>query len=345
MAENEDDPAFAALPHTLQRRIDAAFDSVRKNSDGGAGPPRKRRRLDDSEEPEPGGFVAGGFIPEEPGAGGFVVDEPPAGGFVVDEPGVGGSDAEHEEDGGEDEERHTHIPLSMIPAALQILDLPPDDEDVFSVFRNAASGWGGRRGVQEEPEDALVSRKDWRAVCTALLDTGGGEEDDVEMADEAEAAGEDVEEEARSDSGEEYVEESDAEDGEGSDDEYREGGGGGGFVRPQRATKASPKAVKRRSGRKAGSVRSSEEDEPRGLTARQKRECRTAFALFFPDVTEAELDRQRIGIKEITRVAQLLKEKITAEETVEMLEAFSSTPDKSMGLADFERMMVAAKLA
>lgn len=30
---------------------------------------------------------------------------------------------------------------------------------------------------------------------------------------------------------------------------------------------------------------------------------------------------------------------------VEMLEAFSSSPDKSMNLSDFERMMVTAKLA
>lgn len=32
-------------------------------------------------------------------------------------------------------------------------------------------------------------------------------------------------------------------------------------------------------------------------------------------------------------------------QTVEMLDAFSTSADKTMGLADFERMMVAAKLA
>ena len=33
------------------------------------------------------------------------------------------------------------IPLSSILKVLQSLDLPPDDEEVLAVFRNAASGW------------------------------------------------------------------------------------------------------------------------------------------------------------------------------------------------------------
>jgi len=49
-------------------------------------------------------------------------------------------------------------------------------------------------------------------------------------------------------------------------------------------------------------------------------------------------------IADIQRVAKLLKEKITAEDMLEMLDVFSTSPDKSMGLEDFERMMVAAKL-
>ncbi|KAL1943091.1 hypothetical protein VTO73DRAFT_4762 [Trametes versicolor] len=326
MADDELDPGYAALPQELQARIDDAFDEALKDSATDAEPAHKRRKLDHS--PAPGGFIAGGFIIDEPNSGGgFVPDESPvAGGFIAD---AG--------------ERQTHIPFSLIPTALQFLDLQPDDEDVLAVFRNAATGWSGD-GSEGEDEDALVSRKDWRAVCAALLDSGGSDEDeDVDMSGEA---AEDGLEEAASDSGEEFVQsESGAEESaEGSDDDYEEGGGG--FVRSKAAKKGGKVATERQAARKTRSTAVNEDGEARaGLSARQKAECRAAFALFFPDVDEAELGKQRIAIKDITRVAKLLKEKVTAEETVEMLEAFSSAPDKTMGLSDFERMMISAKLA
>ncbi|KAI9066949.1 hypothetical protein FKP32DRAFT_313600 [Trametes sanguinea] len=355
MDDDQMDPGFAALPLSLQKRIDAAFDSALGRNGSDKEPARKRRKLEHSLQP--GGFISedpapGGFISEEPTAGGFIVDEPSDGGFVRDSsPTQGGFLVDDDQS---DAGLSTHIPLSAIPTALQSLDLPPDDEDVLSVFRNAASGWGDRRRTaphrDEDPEDAFVSRKDWRAVCAALLDTSAADEEDVDMED-VPADGQVEEklslEEASSDSGEEYVEsggaESDAEEGDDSDDEYREGSGG--FVRQKKA-KSGTAATKARRGRKArATTEGDEEDEgQRGLTARQKEECRAAFALFFSDVTDEELDKQRIRIKDITRVAKLLKEKITAEETLEMLEAFSSAPDKSMSLPDFERMMVAAKL-
>ncbi|KAI0350665.1 hypothetical protein OH77DRAFT_1430656 [Trametes cingulata] len=352
MADDEHDPAFAALPRATQKRIDDAFDAALSNTRGIlAEPARKRRKLDHS--PTPGGFVAGGFIPDEPAAGGFVVDDDSTqGGFVRDESSPAGGFLAQDDASDAGVEQHTHIPLSLIPTALQILDLPPDDEDVLSVFRNAASGWGsrsrGRSGEDEEEADALVSRKDWRAVCAALLDTGDRDGDeDISMedaaADEREAAAE-----APSDSGEEYVRsESEAEEEEegedDSDDEYQDGG----FVRSRKGKGSAGRtqgSKGKRSRGKAGLSGGREDGEGEGLTGRQKRECRAAFGLFFPDVPEGELEKQRIGIKDITRVAKLLKEKITAEETVEMLEAFSSAGDKTMGLGDFERMMSAAKL-
>ncbi|KAJ2997662.1 hypothetical protein NUW54_g7110 [Trametes sanguinea] len=356
MGDDQMDPGFAALPLTLQKRIDAAFDSALGRNGSDKEPARKRRKLEHSLQP--GGFISedpapGGFIAEESAAGGFIVDESSEGGFVRDSsspPQGGGFVDDDQADAGQ----LIHIPLSAIPTALQSLDLPPDDEDVLSVFRNAASGWGERRRTashrDEDPEEAFVSRKDWRAVCAALLDPSAADEEDVDMED-VPADGQVEEkvslEETPSNSGEEYVEsggaESDAEEGDDSDDEYREGSGG--FVRQKKA-KSGTATNKSRKGRKArATTESDEEDEGRrDLTARQKEECRAAFALFFPDVTDEELDKQRIRIKDITRVAKLLKEKITAEETLEMLEAFSSAPDKSMSLPDFERMMVAAKL-
>ncbi|KAL7280855.1 hypothetical protein ACG7TL_005799 [Trametes sanguinea] len=356
MADEQLDPGFAALPLSLQKRIDAAFDSASRQTVSDKEPARKRRKV---EQPlQPGGFISehpspGGFIADEPASGGFIVDDPSEGGFVRDSPPPQGGFLA--DDDGSDAGQSTHIPLTSIPTALQLLDLPPDDEDVLSVFRNAASGWGERERTashrDQNPEEAFVSRRDWRAVCAALLDTAAADEEDVDMDDvPAEKHLEEKVplEETPSDSEEDYVEsgagDSDVEEEDDSDDEYREGGGG--FVRPRRAMVGTP-ATKSRRGRKTRTTTESEEEgeDQRTLTALQKEECRAAFALFFPDVTDKELDKQRIRIKDITRVANLLKEKITAEETVEMLEAFSTVPDKSMSLADFERMMVAAKLA
>ena len=102
---------------------------------------------------------------------------------------------------------HTHIPLSLIPAALQSLDLQPDDPDVLAVFQNAASGWEASRGSAGRSQDELrVSRKDWRAVCAALLDTSAGDDgDEGDRAEERED--EDIYEPGQFESG-------------GSEDEY-----------------------------------------------------------------------------------------------------------------------------
>ncbi|KAI0793998.1 hypothetical protein C8Q74DRAFT_1347097 [Fomes fomentarius] len=350
------DSTFHRLPPALKQRIDRAFDVAIDSPPHPFRHPRKRRRLDQDVEKQHGGFIvddipAGGFLPEDfaPEEDGFVQEESSApGGFIPDDLGQDGDKA--------------HIPMSLIPSALQLLDLPPNDEDALSVFRNAASGWGqssrNAQSASHDSEDPLVSRKDWRAVCTALLDTGATS-DDVDMADASmPVSGDDgdVAEEV-SDSAEEYIQSSgsDIESGDDSDSDYQEGG----FVRASRPSKTSAKVARtsssaaqtRRTRTERESLPSSSTDSgedsvnPHRLTARQRKECRAAFALFFPNMADKDLEKQRIGIKNVTRVAELLKEKISAEETLEMLEAFSTAPDKSMGLVDFERMMIAAKLA
>lgn len=55
------------------------------------------------------------------------------------------------------------IPLTLIPAALQYLDLPPDDPEICSIFRNAASGWSSSSPNIRRNEE-YVSRDDWRAI-------------------------------------------------------------------------------------------------------------------------------------------------------------------------------------
>ncbi|OCH87377.1 hypothetical protein OBBRIDRAFT_759836, partial [Obba rivulosa] len=335
MDVDEQDTQFTALPSRVQRRIDRAFDSVAPRStaqsENNVGSIERSGDSAPAGPSQPGGFIA------EPLAGGFIVDN-------ADGPAPGDFD-EEETEGPDPQDR---LPLSLIPSALQLLDLQPDDEDVLSVFRNAASGWNDRDllRLQRQPDEELfVSRRDWRAVCAVLLDTSA---DDVAEDSGPGFRPDDVIEEDMS-SGEEYVEPGDEEESEpadddaDSDDEYMEGG----FVKP----KAKPKAgAKRKGARKASTKASSplseaDDDQPRPLTARQKEECRRAFRLFFPGVRDEDVDKQKIMIKDITRVAKLLGEKITADETIEMLDAFSSSADKSMGLGDFERMMIAAKLA
>ncbi|CCM07078.1 uncharacterized protein FIBRA_09402 [Fibroporia radiculosa] len=340
--QQAEDPSFSNLPPNLKRRIDRAFDEALANNSG-VRPSKRRKTANDSfgqtsnvsTTSQHGGFLPGGFIVDEPG--GFIVDSSPPPGSVDS----GDSPAPA---------KHSDIPLSLIPAALQLLDLQPDDEDVLSVFRNAASGWTDASGVQSSVPDPHVSRQDWRAVCAALLGTGADEPE--RMDDDAESDGQDIVEDD-SDPEEEYMDsgsehsKSSAELAD-SDDEYVEGGfipsKGKGKTRGQAATEKLP-----RGGRKGLSLDDSDADEgtsrARPLTARQKQECRRAFGLFFPNVRDDKLDDQRIMIKDITRVAKLLKEKLSAEEIMEMLDAFSSSADRSMNLQDFERMMIAAKLA
>ncbi|KAM5530225.1 hypothetical protein V8D89_016113 [Ganoderma adspersum] len=354
----EDDGGFSALAPSVQRKIDDAFDSAVLSSSPSTAsrPPSKRRKLDHdlssfrppstpsvsrpdiaSNHPRPGGFLL-----DDPSTGGFVRDSPPPGGFLPEQ-------SLHSDP--YQDNVPTHIPLSLIPAALQILNLQPDDDDVLSVFRNAASGWD-HRSTSDHPQDGLVGRRDWRAVCAALLDPGLARDDadvDDTLSSPSDTLAANIDVDEASDSGEEYLEsDSNMGDDQDSDDDYHEGG----FLRSERpAGKTASKVVSQTSrgrARKASVISSedgSEIDEAEaGLSAQKKKECRTAFALFFPDARDEALDKARISIKDISRVATLIKERLSTEEVVEMLEAFSSSPDKSMGLEDFERMMVTAKM-
>ncbi|KAI0788781.1 hypothetical protein C8Q75DRAFT_793569 [Abortiporus biennis] len=359
----EVDAAFSVLPASLRRRIDHAFDSVCESSSRSTSQPAKKRRKLDNPILSGGGFLLDQSAESSCGGGGFIIDEPQAaGGFIPsNDPSRQTTPDEEEEDTAVYQEEHSLIPLSQIPTALQLLDLQPDDEDVLAVFRNAASGWGDRRRgkpVGESEEEQYVSRKDWRAVCAALLDTGeedqeleeGGQDQLPEEEGEAdEDADIDMNEDRESSASEDEYQDSNPElsefeDDQDSGDEYQEGGG---FVLAKSTSKQKVASKRTRSKKLAESDSENESTKgtPKELSARQKAECRRTFALFFPDVKDEDLDNQRIMIKDITRVAKMLNEKITAQETVEMLEEFSTLPDKSLNLTDFERMMVAARMA
>ena len=310
-ADNEDDPSFMALSARLRHRIDRAFDSVVSSG--------TQLRQSSFEVP------AGGFIIEETESGPSQYE---AGGFIVEDPSSKSFGAQ------------SHIPLSEIPRALNLLDLFPDD-DIMGVFKNAATGWGAQNAYNDG-----VGRKDWRAVCAALLEGEHGDGSDEENA----VADEDIEMGADSgpDSDEYQMEELSGDTEEASSDEYEESNAA---TRAKKSQKPVPRGTP---------TKSRETDISKQLSESQKAQCRQEFSRFFPHISDNELDRQRIMIKDITRVADLLKENLKTEEVcalhltlafltqvlkiLEMLGAFSTSPDKSMNLADFERMMVLTKL-
>ncbi|KAG7443045.1 uncharacterized protein BT62DRAFT_935364 [Guyanagaster necrorhizus] len=282
--------AFSVLPRYLQRRIDKVYTSTANSLHLIEAPPLKKNKQIAS--------------PSSSGGGGFLVED------VLIE-------AEDEIDASQ----IPNIPISSIPSALQLLDLPPDDEQVLTIFRQAASGWDEGAIVSTE---LSVSLDDWRAVCAILLEHYAQEYTDSD----GDAISRPV-----SDPGSDYqavdvdMEESD----NASDDDYLDS------APSRRRTRTAARAC--------DSDSDSDSTKPKQLTERQKQTCLETFALFFPNATPEDLPRQKIMTGDIQRVAKLLNEKLKAEEIIEMLENFSSAPDKSMTLADFECMMITAKLA
>ena len=201
--------------------------------------------------------------------------------------------------------RPSQIPLDAIPSALQRLDLPPDDEEVLSVFRNAASGWASSELAPPpsnlEAQSRYIGREDWRAVCAVLLENRPVEWGLRDHPDEDES------------SSDQYVDDDDDDDdannseegipsarSEVSEDEYLDG--------PQTSSR-------RRKGKSREEPSFDElKAQARHLTQRQRQTCLDTYSLFFPHVSGPELADQRIAIKDIQRVAKLLNEKLKADE-------------------------------
>jgi len=291
-------------------RIDKVFDYVVGRLVERPNRPAKKRRLNNDSDIQ----------------GGFIIGDVP-GGFILDD-----SDASEQKEDGDT------IPLSCIPEALQLLDLQPDDHEVLSVFRNAASGWSNR--TSGSPEDGgEVARTDFRSVCLVLL---GGEEETLE-----DSTGETILEAAKP---LEIVEDSD-----GESDAYEESSlsslsndemDDGDTFEDEEFQLASQSKSKSRK-KKSRQVSDSDPDfiTSRTLSARQRKVCLDAFQMFFPTARPEDLPIQRIYLKDLTRVTESLRERIKAEEMVEMLSEFSTSPDKSISLQDFEKIMIATKLA
>ncbi|KAE9398371.1 hypothetical protein BT96DRAFT_920901 [Gymnopus androsaceus JB14] len=378
MTQDEAAQAFFALSKSLQLQIDDAFHSIIKANKGPPSPialdfepepPLKKQKLN-AEEFVEGSSSGGGFIVDDQeinaGGGGFVLDDEE----LADSSGGGGflpNDADEAEPS-----FPLRIPLSSIPDALILLDLPPDDEQVLGIFRNAASGWDnynpdGSNTNNGHTSELSVTQDDWRAVCAVLLEPFGGTEgasserdegslvaDDEEPALEDDAQAEDSDVHMLSDDGADP----DADPGE-SDSDYYEPPGPSSSAgrrirsRPRPSAKSTGKRRARRNNNNDSD--SDADDSPKTLSSRQKSACLESFAMFFADPELAtnsksqsqqpqDVRKRRIMLTDIQRVAKLLGEKITAEDMLDMLDMFSTSPDKSMGFEDFERMMVAAKL-
>ncbi|KAF9788703.1 hypothetical protein BJ322DRAFT_1106673 [Thelephora terrestris] len=376
MTTRVDDPTFAALPRALQRRIDNAFKrAIGKTS------PRNRRKLNNDgfyAQTAPGGFVPddsmGGFIPEATGDGFLLDEQEGGGGFIISDsddgagfipepspPRAGPStstipaDRESEADGEEGPlHSDSHIPISLIPIALQILDLPPDDEQVLLVFKNAASGWtsgtASTRGSSRtaEPTEDVVSLRDWRAVCSVLLEP---DVQDDEFDEEDEGIDRDMDlrmsdgvAENSAGSSEEYVESGPEGD---PDEQYPDDGDDDYSDTPARRPTRSTRRRSTRANKGIGESDGSDvEIKNKPLTARQKDVSRQAFAMFLSSSADGDSEKQRITISDLVRVSKELNEKITYDQMVEMMSLISTSQDKmSVSLADFGRMMVDAKLA
>lgn len=331
MAAGED-PIFLALPLRVQSQIDRAFDKATGSAVSSHPPsssPEPVTRLGDED-------FAGGFVIETtaPAPGGFLLDytDDAPGGFLPPSPSAGtATHTVSRSEPNRTEAKATHIPLSLIPIALQILDLPPADEDILSVFRNAASGWAEPDGsTARRPtgatadEEEVVSRKDWRSVCAILLEGVGDDAEATEGQTEEDADDDemDVDDKSRPEAFESS--------GDASSDEYVEPGtssrtrqGKRKRTAPKAASSKNTTTTRRTRTRKhpSNSGDSDEDyDDSRPLTARQQRDCLLAFAMFFPDIDldkegeDEKLKKKRMGVRELKAVAELLREKIKAEE-------------------------------
>ncbi|EAU81347.1 hypothetical protein CC1G_11604 [Coprinopsis cinerea okayama7 len=214
----------------------------------------------------------------------------------------------------------SQIPLDLVPETLEYLNLPPNDPEVLYVFKNAAEGWKGPNDISANTPKLGVSLEDWRSVCAILLEN---DEDEEMMDEDDEGDDSDVYKEPSSPS----------EDGGDNDDDDEDFELGPRVRRTRRTT--------RRSSRSSSPSFSS---TPNKLTKAQEQSALDTYGLFFPTVPLSSLKDQKLLIADIQRVATLLKEKLKAEEIINMLEMFSSSPDKSMSFDDFTRMLVTAKL-
>ncbi|KAF4581681.1 hypothetical protein EYR40_002692 [Pleurotus pulmonarius] len=347
--------AFTALPKTLQAKIDAAFTSISHSH-----PPLPQTRSPFADT-------------EAGGGGGFLVED-----AVIDDVQISTVAS-------------ARIPLASIPAALEALDLPPNDRQILAVFRDAAEsdhedGAGGDGAAGDGAAGELtVSRGQWRAVCAVLLEgaspspspsspsspspspppreleerttatrprrskaayTPVAASNRADADADADDSGDDSEPYVASDDSDHdhdmepkrgRFDDDDDDDGD-SDDEYT-GHPASKHSKHSKSSKAT-KAIKSniKSPKKAFRKLSALPDSQASLDA---------FALFFPSLPRdsEELKARKIMLTDLQAAMKSAGEKCKADELKEMLDLFSTSPDKSISFADFGNIMDATGLA
>jgi len=282
------DSLFLALPLRLQRLVDEAFDQAADPNYTEHDKVKTRPSLDTQQNQTLNGIGAGGFLVESHkshlNTSGTSIED-----GIIDSQNI---------------HWRSILSLCSIPSALQLLDLPPDDPQVLSVFKNAASGWTSGSIMSLEgldPQEKYVSREDWRSVCAVLLEHRKGEvsSDDEPLPRMSKSGNwQDVELDSQG-----YEPESGSDSAESSSDEYMEQR----MSHRKRVQDQNRQFISR-------PAHPSLHLDLGHLSSRQKETCLKTFALFFPEVPHHKLADHRIMIKDLQRVSKLLGEKIKAEE-------------------------------
>ena len=241
-----------------------------------------------------GGFEvaggAGGFMEIDDGGGGFMDD----GGGFQPEPQPEPTPAD---DAYAQPSPSTGIPLSKLPPLLAALGLPVDN-DVLEVFRASASGWDfdvdtpDRRRKRDDGEPG-VERKDFRAVCAALM--GPDEDGDASGSDEEGQGGE-------GDEGGEDVYHLPSEDESSLSDLSSDGARSPGPSRRTRKALESNSTLKLK------------------LDTRQREIARDIWEMLKPDVKEGKRGSSIMGRDEVRQWVRTLGEMWTEDEVSVLVE-------------------------
>jgi hypothetical protein len=337
MSDNGDDDAeFLALPARTRRVIDRAFDRGLRIA---SGRPAKRRKLDKNGSSasasgsasvsasaavtpdEGGGFMddeGGGFMDEagrgfmEEDGGGFMPDEDEGGGFMDEDPAPGprrptaSRPSRSASASAPARSYDDRIPLRLVVSLLSSLGLPAD-EDVLAVFRASAEGWG----EGEADTEASVSRKDFGAVCAALLpeellnDDGNGDDDEEMGEDEDEDEDEDAAESSDDD----------------ESDDFEPSDSGSEFGQPKENGKGKGKAKGKRSLVDA---------PPPRLSGAQRDAAREVWDLLKPHTAGSDPGAHILGVLEVKRWAREMGE-MWSDDEVSSSTPTALTPDLRHG--------------
>ncbi|GJJ10535.1 hypothetical protein Clacol_004762 [Clathrus columnatus] len=202
---------------------------------------------------------------------------------------------------------------SVVPQALNFLNLPQDDESIFQALRDAAQAWdGGKAEDNERSINGCISRKVWRAVCAAVMGGLDGDivqENDVEVDLHGGYLAEDVihqasqnfiyDEDLTVPSNIPSATETDAQ----SDYEHP--------------------VISRSRRKKKHHI----QGQP---SLRQKQIALEAFALFFPSYSAADAAKLKLTVHDLESVAKSLKENLKSDERTRMKNATNTDRSQMM---------------